>query len=77
MRIPPQLFMGMAIALILVVLYLSLTAAGLIPRVFDFGYSNTGEYLLTLRGLLGASLLLFLLFVFLWSRFGKKRDEEL
>jgi len=70
--------MGMAIALILVVLYLSLTAAGLIPRVFDFfGYSNTGEYLLTLRGLLGTSLLLFLLFVFLWSRFSKKRDEEL
>jgi hypothetical protein len=77
MQIQARWVVVIAIPLILLVLYLSLTAAGAIPRVFDLGYSNTGEYLLTLRGLLVVSLLLFLMLVVLWSRFGGKDDDEL
>ncbi|MDA4116945.1 MAG: hypothetical protein OK455_01195 [Thaumarchaeota archaeon] len=77
MQVPARLVVGLVIPLILLILYLSLAAAGVIPPVFEFGYSNTGEYLLTLRGLVGVSLLLFLLLVVLWSRLSKKKDHEL
>ncbi len=77
MQIPARWIVVTVIPLILLILYLALTAAGAIPPVFGLGYSDTGEYLLTLRGLLGVSLLLFLLLVFLWSRFDEKKDHQL
>ena len=63
MQVPARWVVIIVIPVILMILYLSMTAVGAIPPVFRLGYSNTGEYLLTLRGLLGVSLLLFLLLV--------------
>ena len=72
MRIPAKLVVGIVITLIFLVLYLSLTATGAIP-----GLGSPSPSFLVYRGLLVISLLIFLLLVSLWSRLGRKKDEEL